>query len=76
MNDEFHAEFLAAPSPEYREIRRLAKEYGAPHIIKGRFIGSRYWDGSTSRKQGNHSEQEFVYLQEKWPELADHAATT
>ena len=50
---------------------RLSKLYGPPHIIGAKLIGSRYWDGSTSRKQGNLTAQETVYLQEKWPELAE-----
>jgi GTP:adenosylcobinamide-phosphate guanylyltransferase len=45
---------------------RLYQKYGPPHVITKNLIGQRYWDGSTSRKQGNHTETEYQYLKEKW----------
>lgn len=44
----------------------LFLEYGPPAIVKGNNIGSRYWDGSTSRKQGSFLEEEKPYLNEKY----------
>lgn len=44
----------------------LYREYGEPAIIKNRIIGSRYWDGSTSRNQKNYVEEEKVYLKNKY----------
>lgn len=48
---------------------RLHKAYGSPYIINRPLIGSRYWEGSTSRRQGNLTETEWLYLQDKWEEL-------
>lgn len=48
---------------------QLHKFYGKPYIIKKNLIGSRYWDYSTSRQQGNLTDQDYKYLQTKWPEL-------
>jgi hypothetical protein len=45
---------------------RLRKEYGMPGIIKKQLIGARYWDGSTSRKQGNKTLEELPYIKKKW----------
>lgn len=47
----------------------LNKKYGLPAKINKPLIGLRYWDGSTSRQQGNFTETEYKYLQDKWPEL-------
>lgn len=47
----------------YYQITEL---YGQPGIIKKQLVGSRYWDGSTSRKQGNLSEQEMPYIKKKY----------
>lgn len=48
---------------------RLFKRYGLPKIITKPLVGQRYWNGSTSRKQGNFTETEYKYLQDKWAEL-------
>lgn len=44
----------------------LYQHYGDPGIIKVPLIGSRYWDGSTSRKQGSYIKQELPYLKQKY----------
>lgn len=46
--------------------QELYTRYGPPGIIQGNYIGSRYWDGSTSRNQGSYFEEEKPYLMEKW----------
>lgn len=43
----------------------LNKEYGQPGIIKKPLVASRYWDGSTSRQQGNMAAKEMPYLNKK-----------
>ena len=48
---------------------QLYNAFGNPYVICKKLIGSRYWDGSTSRKQGNHTAKEWLYLQDKWPQL-------
>ena len=45
---------------------QLTDLYGEPGIIKKQLVGSRYWDGSTSRRQGNLSEQEMPYIKKKY----------
>lgn len=45
---------------------QLTDLYGEPGIIKKQLVGSRYWDGSTSRRQGNLSEQEMPYINKKY----------
>jgi len=45
---------------------RLFKRYGEPGYIKQRHVASRYWDGSTSAKQGNLTKEEWPYLREKY----------
>jgi len=47
----------------------LFNKYGPPKIITNPLVGQRYWNGSTSRKQGNFTETEYKYLQDKWAEL-------
>lgn len=49
----------------------MNKKYGPPTKINKPLIGLRYWDGSTSRQQGNLSATEFEYLKTKWPELCE-----
>lgn len=44
----------------------LYQHYGDPGIIKVPLIGSRYWHGSTSRKQGSYIKQELPYLKQKY----------
>jgi len=48
---------------------QLYNAFGNPYVIRKKLIGSRYWNGSTSRKQGNHTDKEWLYLQDKWPQL-------
>lgn len=43
----------------------MDKKYGQPGYIRKHIINSRYWNGSTSRQQGNFSEQEYEYLKQK-----------
>ena len=43
----------------------LHKEYGQPGIIKKPLVASRYWDGSTSRQQGNMAAKEMPYINKK-----------
>lgn len=45
---------------------RLYTHYGPPAVIKKSLVGQRYWNGSTSRKQGNFTETEYEYLKDKW----------
>lgn len=45
---------------------QMFERYGAPGYIKQNLIGSRYWEGSTSRRQGNLTEQELPILREKY----------
>jgi len=45
---------------------QMYKQYGEPGIIRGNYIGSRYWDGSTSRRQGSFLQAELPYLNRKY----------
>lgn len=45
---------------------QLHKAYGNPGVIKKKLIGSRYWDNSTSRKQGDLRPKEVPYLMKKY----------
>lgn len=44
---------------------QLHKAYGDPFVINKPLIGARYWDYSTSRQQGNMTDQEWPYLKQK-----------
>jgi hypothetical protein len=44
----------------------MHQRYGEPGYIKKTLIGSRYWDHSTSRKQGNLTTQERPLIKEKY----------
>jgi hypothetical protein len=44
---------------------QMNKKYGSPGIVKQKLVGLRYWDGSTSSKQGNLTELEWPYVKQK-----------
>ena len=44
---------------------QLHQAYGPVKIIPKYLIGQRYWEQSTSRVQGNFTDQEYEYLKEK-----------
>lgn len=44
---------------------QLVQHYGLPGYIRKPLIGSRYWNGSTSHKQGNLTQQELPYVLKK-----------
>jgi hypothetical protein len=47
---------------------QLNKEFGEPYVINKPLVACRYWNGSTSKKQGNFSVIENEYLREKYQE--------
>ena len=44
---------------------QMHQQYGQPGYIRKPLIGSRYWPGSTSHKQGNLTQQELPYVLKK-----------